>query len=68
MNKYTKLELDNFDTDLLTCHERKQYLKLREQMSKRASLLWLVDNYEDLNFNLQLIADVIKENERCEDF
>lgn len=68
MTRAIKNQLDNFDIDLLSCVERKEYLRCKEQMSKRASLLRLIDNSNnDLCEDLQLIADVILEENKSLD-
>ena len=60
MNNTIKNKLDNFDLSLLSFGELRQYNKCRESMfSKRACLLYLIDNYSPLTYDLQILKIAI---------
>ena len=55
-----KSKLDNFNIELLNEKELKQYYKCLDQpFSKRASILYLIDNLKNLSTDLQELKDAI---------
>lgn len=64
MSESIKNKLDNFDLSTLSEREFKQYRRcLDNPMSKRASMLYLIDNLDNLTYDLQMLKFVIDKNE-----